>query len=227
MNHCRKVTVFNGSPAGANSATNVIASAFLKGAALAGAETENIFLTDYTIHQCQGCFSCWFQTPGRCVLSDDMEQLLKHYNESDIVCFATPIYTWNMTALLKNFVDRLAPLKSPKITEEQGNFDLQDSKIKTQRFVVMSNCGFPGENNFDVLHAAVACCNPSLEIYRNCGKLLKSKKPSINETVSAWLKIVEQSGREMVLQGNISDHTAAALHMPLMSVPDYVAFLGM
>ena len=44
-----KVTVFNGSLAGCNSATNVIAGVFLKGAISAGAEAEDIFLSDYHI----------------------------------------------------------------------------------------------------------------------------------------------------------------------------------
>ncbi len=222
-----KVTVFNGSPAGFNSATNVIADAFLKGAISSGAETENIFLKDYHINQCQGCFSCWFKTPGKCTMQDNMAQLLQKYNESDIVCFATPIYTWNMTTLLKNFVDRLAPLKCPRIKEENGNFDLQDAKTETQKFVIISNCGFPGENNFDVLRASVACCNPSLEIYRNCGKLLKSRTPEIVETVAKWLNVVEQAGKEMSTQGKISEITAKDLNMPLMSISDYIAYIQM
>ena len=222
-----KVTVFNGSPAGSASATNVMASAFLEGAARAGAETENIYLTDYHVTQCQGCFSCWFQTPGTCALSDDMDQLLKLYKESDIICFGTPVYTWNMTGLLKNFADRLAPLKCPSIVENQGNYDLQDSRARTQKFVVLSNCGFPGENNFDVMRAAVSCCNPCLEIYRNCGKLLKSKDPEIQKAVRIWLKQVEQAGEEMVLKGQVSDATKKALELPLMKTEEYVKFLGM
>lgn len=222
-----KVTVFNGSPAGPASATNVMASAFLEGAARAGAETENIYLKDYHLIQCQGCFACWFQTPGTCALSDDMEQLLKLYIESDIICFGTPVYTWNMTGLLKNFIDRLAPLKCPLIVENQGNYDLRDSQAKTQKFVVLSNCGFPGENNFDVMRAAVSCCSPCLEIYRNCGKLLKSQDPKILKTVRIWLQSVEQAGREVVLQGQVSDATKKALAMPLMETEDYVRYLGM
>lgn len=222
-----KVTIFNGSPAGLNSATHVIADAFLKGAASAGAETENIFLSEHKIFQCQGCFSCWFHTPGKCALRDDMKPLLKLYTESDIVGFATPVFTWNMTALLKNFVDRLAPLKSPLITENHGNFDLQDANARTQKTVVISNCGFPGENNFDVLRAAVACCNPALTIFRNCGKLLKSKDPSVMETVSLWLDAVEQAGREIVTHGKVSSNTNTDLNMPLMSVQDYVKYIGM
>lgn len=222
-----KVIVFNGSPAGASSNTNVLAEAFLNGAKKAGADTENVFLITKNIGHCKGCFTCWFKTPGKCVMQDDMSELLTKYNAADVVCFATPVYTWNMTAALKNFVDRLAPLKSPLIVNSDDNFDLADSKPKTQQFVVISNCGFPGNNNFETMKAVFASCNPVLEIYRNCGKLLKSKDEKIKATVNDYLKVVEQSGYEIATHNYVSEDTKSKLEMQLMSIPDYVKYIGM
>ncbi|WP_196592062.1 flavodoxin family protein [Pectinatus frisingensis] len=222
-----KFIAFNGSPGGADSSTNVITEAFLRGAAKAGANTENIFLIDKKIEYCKGCFACWFKTPGKCVLQDDMKKLLDKYNEADIVCFASPVYTWNMTAVLKNFVDRLIPLKSPLIINSGGKFDLVDSKPKTQQFVVISNCGFPGNNNFKTIKAVFASCNPVLEIYRSCGKLLKNKDAKIGAAVNQYLHVVEQAGYELAKQNHISERTKSNLDMQLMSIPDYVKYIGM
>ena len=222
-----KVTIFNGSPAAENSATHRIAEAFCAGARRAGAETEHVFLAQKQVGHCKGCFTCWFRTPGKCVQKDDMEDLLHKYCTSDVVCFATPVYTWNMTAMLKNFVDRLAPLKSPVIQQDQGNFDLADTKPKQQKFMVISNCGFPGENNFDVMRAVFACCDPVLEIYRNCGKLLKSKDETVGRTVEAYLEAVEQAGYELLSVGDVTEETKQRLNMPLMGVGEYVKYLGM
>jgi multimeric flavodoxin WrbA len=222
-----KFIVFNGSPAGVNSNTNVIAEAFLNGAKKAGSYAENVFLITKNIGHCKGCFSCWFKTPGKCVMQDDMTELLTKYNSADVVCFATPVYTWNMTAALKNFVDRLAPLKSPIIVNSDDNFDLANSKCKKQKFVVISNCGFPGNNNFETMKSVFASCNPVFEIYRNCGKILKSKDEKIKATVNEYLKIVEQSGYEMATQNYVSEDTKAKLEMQLMSIPDYVKYIGM
>ena len=222
-----KFIIFNGSPAGANSNTHVIAEAFLSGAKRADADTENVFLIDKNIGHCKGCFTCWFKTPGKCVMQDDMTELLGKYNAADVVCFASPIYTWNMTAALKNFVDRLVPLKSPLIVNLGGDFDLADSKPKTQQFVVISNCGFPGNNNFETMKVVVASCKPVLEIYRNCGKLLKSKDDKIKEIVNEYLQVVEQAGYEMATQNYVSEETKSNLEMQLMSIPDYVKYIGM
>lgn len=222
-----KFIIFNGSPAEANSNTNVIGEAFFSGAKKAGADTENVFLINRKIGHCKGCFTCWFQTPGKCVMQDDMPELLDKYDSADVVCFATPVYTWNMTAAMKNFVDRLAPLKSPLIVNCNENFDLADSKPKTQQFMVISNCGFPGNNNFETMEAVFPSCNPVLEIYRNCGKLLKSKDQEIKKTVNEYLKAVELAGFEMATQNYVSKETKAKLEMQLMSTPDYVKYIGM
>lgn len=222
-----KIIIFNGSPSGRNSNTNIIVEAFLEGARRGGAETENIFLIDKDVKHCKGCFTCWFKTPGKCVYKDDMEELINKYMESDIVCFASPVYTWNMTAVLKNFVDRLVPLKSPILMQQNGNFDLENSILKTQQFMVICNSGFPGENNFGTMKEVFKSCNPTLEIYRNCGRLLKSKDEKIKKIVDDYLEYVKQAGYEMATKKVVSEDVKMNLEKDLISLEKYIKYLGM
>lgn len=72
-----------------------------------------------------------------------------------------------------------------------------------------------------------ASCNPVLEIYRNCGKLLKSKDEKIKATVNEYSQVVEQAGYKMAMQNYVSEETKSKLEMQLMSIPDYVKYIGM
>lgn len=220
-----KITVFNGSPKGVCSNTNIIAQAFLDGAASTGAAVENVFLIGQDIQHCSGCFSCWFKTPGKCVHTDDMLALLASYRTSDVVCFATPVYLWNMTACMKNFLDRLIPLKSPTVVSTHDEYDMQNSG-KMPDVVIISNAGFPGDNNFETMHQVMKTAEPILEIYRNCGMLLQSKNEQVRTKVAAYLDVVRQAGAAIANRHAVSDALRDSLNMPLMYTEEYIQYIS-
>jgi NAD(P)H-dependent FMN reductase len=75
---------------------------------LADFEFNNLLLKDTNLKQCIGCFRCLRDGKGFCPLKDDRDKILEQINESDAVIFATPVYVMNVTALMKNFIDRFA-----------------------------------------------------------------------------------------------------------------------
>lgn len=107
-----KIIAFLGSPrAGGN--TDILAERVLNGAREAGLETESIALRKLSIGECMGCEKCW--TKGKpCVLADDMGAIYEAISASDILLFATPVYWYAPTAIMKAFIDRLVPLNRPQ-----------------------------------------------------------------------------------------------------------------
>jgi len=228
-----KVTVFNGSPRGRKSNSHLIAETLLEGAREAGAEVQEVFLIEKDVKQCLGCFSCWSATPGRCVLEDDMAELLELYLDSDYVGLATPVYNMYMTGLLKNFTDRFLPLATPHIQRSDDGTFYHEGRVKRfpQQFFI-ANSGFPGAHNFVVLqsfYSVVKQMDPGsvlFELYRNCGEGLSASEdefPELAAKLAEFREALRRAGRELVSTGGVAEATLQKLHMELISDEEYMA----
>jgi multimeric flavodoxin WrbA len=218
-----KVMVFNGSPRAEKGNTHFMVEAFLKGAQEAGAETENIFLAKQKIKPCTGCFCCWVKTPGECVIKDDMAVLRSKYMASDIIVFATPLYVDNVTGIMKNFMDRLVPLADPYFEkDENGQYRHIKGFDKVQKIAVISNCGFPEQEHFQVLrllfrriarnfHSEVIA-----EIYRGAGQILQVDHLMLKPLIWKYKKLLEKAGKEVVQNMRLSETTREELEQPII-----------
>lgn len=93
-----------------NSNSDALANEFIRGAQDAGHEVEKITLGDKQIAFCRGCLAC--QKIGRCVINDDANAIMQKVLTSDIVCWATPIYYYEMSGQMKTLIDRMNALYS-------------------------------------------------------------------------------------------------------------------
>lgn len=88
---------------GSNS--DMLADKFVEGAKAAGNDVEKISLIGKEIQFCKGCFGC--QKLGRCVIKDDVNDIMAKVLGADVVCWATPIYYYEMSGQMKTLIDRM------------------------------------------------------------------------------------------------------------------------
>ncbi|MCR4965618.1 MAG: flavodoxin family protein [Bacteroidales bacterium] len=88
---------------GSNS--HVMAEQFAEGAKAAGHQVELISLRGKEIKFCVGCLSC--QNTGACVFKDDVPDIMESVLNADVVCWATPIYYYEMAGQMKTLIDRM------------------------------------------------------------------------------------------------------------------------
>ena len=56
-----------------------------------------------------------------CVQSDDMDYIYEEFRKSEIVVFATPLFFWSYSGLIKNAIDRMWALAEGEVDELHGN----------------------------------------------------------------------------------------------------------
>lgn len=100
-----------------NSNSDILARECEKGARDAGLDTEYVSLKGKDIKYCIGCLSC--QKTGKCVLKDDVADIMAKVKEAEVIVYATPIYYYEMCGQMKTLLDRLNPLYS-------GDYNFRD-----------------------------------------------------------------------------------------------------
>ena len=93
-----------------NSNSELLAKSFVEGAKKSGNEVEYITLKNKNIRFCTGCLTC--QKTGRCVIKDDVTDIMDSVLNADVVVWATPIYYYEMSGQMKTLIDRLNPMYS-------------------------------------------------------------------------------------------------------------------
>ncbi|KAF1086198.1 2-amino-4-deoxychorismate dehydrogenase [Sporotomaculum syntrophicum] len=75
---------------------------------LGNIDFEYVFLKDVDLKACRGCGACLEKGEEYCPLKDERTDIFMKMMQADGVIFASPVYSLQVTALLKNLLDRLA-----------------------------------------------------------------------------------------------------------------------
>ncbi len=217
------VMAINGSPREERSATFHILDPLLEGMRAAGATTELVHLGHLQIKHCLGCFLCWVKTPGECVQKDDMSAVLERFIKADILIFGTPLYHYNVSGLMKNFIDRTLPIHEPWLvgdSEHPAWSRHPDRYPRNRSMLLVSPCGFPEFDYFVPLVQYFQYYAQKLgwkylgEILRPAGEILTEEQ---YQQMFAWYyDLLRQAGKQLISQGQMTPEIQAGLRQDLI-----------
>ncbi|MDJ0766385.1 MAG: NAD(P)H-dependent oxidoreductase [Myxococcota bacterium] len=219
-----RIAVANGAPRKTGYTYDLLAL-LAKGITSAGGALDMIHLCDYDIRTCVGCYHCWHPDhPGTCVHADDMPLLADRYAQADLVVFATPLYFYSFSAILKVFIERLLPLTEPRLvpgpTLGLMQNALRSRNGRTKRSALMAVAALRDPRGMHGLEQTFELISDGLHLIPS-GKLFRSESFFLDfpgSSPRALRKIqaaFETAGRELVTCGHIRPETQTAASMPL------------
>lgn len=223
-----KVLILNGSPKVGRSNTLNITKAFVSGFP-SDTEVEQVDIYKSDIKPCLGCFSCWSKTPGECVIKDDMQEIYKKIEASDVIIESFPLYFFGMPSGVKAMTDRCLPFMLPymgNIASGSASFhELRNEAMHEKRLVVISTCGyvetapmFPALlKQYDLIcgeggYTPIICPEGELFIAE------KAKRQR-----EGYLSDIKNAGAEFSQNLSLSDETMKKISVPMLSPKGFEA----
>ena len=144
-----KITCVLGSPR-RNGNSEVLAKRLGDTAAKLGAQVQTYVLNELTFKGCQACMACKTKS-DKCVLQDDLTPVLESVREGDVLVMATPVYLWDVTSLLRGFIERTYSYFVNDFATNPNPSRLKPGK----KLVFIQTQGQPGENMFADLFSRI------------------------------------------------------------------------
>jgi multimeric flavodoxin WrbA len=88
-----------------NGNTDILVKKVLEGVKKHNIITNYVFLPNYIVKDCVGCEAC--KTNLKCMIQDDMQKIYPLIEKADAIVLGSPTYFYNITGIMKNFLDRL------------------------------------------------------------------------------------------------------------------------
>lgn len=238
-----KIVAINGSHRGSKGYTQFLIDKLFEGAESAGADCETIVLAKKKINLCLGCRVCQKSNHYlKCVYDekDDIQEIFAKMREADILIFATPIYIFNLSGLMKIFLDRISSTSDSgiKAISDSGLFFHHiDKELISKPIVLLTT-----QDNFETETSASV-----VSYFKTFSNFLDAKLVGIiniksggmagygkdNEKTKQYPKIqrvysaLEQSGIELARLGKISKKTQKSANQNIINMPKMIELLLM
>jgi len=230
-----KILAINGSHRGTKGYNHFLINKLFQGAASAGADCELITLSQLKINRCLSCGQC--QTGEhhlQCVYDDrdDTQTIFHKMAEANIIIYATPVYVFGMSRLLKTFLDRMhatGDVFDLKLSKSGLLFHHIDHAICSKPFAVLVCCdNVEAETPRNVLDYFQTFSRfmdaPQVgTLVRNAGRLSghgsdperEKRFPKIPEVYAAY----QRAGCELATEGRIRAATQRQASQEIVPVP--------
>ncbi len=218
------VLILNGSARGQKGVTGRLLKSFVEGLIDGDAKVTEFALAGLNISPCTACLSCMHKTLGECAVKDDMEEVYAAMKRSDVMVLATPVYTDNMSAQLKNVMDRSICGMQGLLTKDCfGRVRHLYTWRMPAKFMLISTSGFPEMETFEPLIAtyrAQALNFGSEALAEICvpGSIGIQMEP---QRLDHHLSLIKEAGKEIALKGSIHPDRLKELNTPPLTVDEY------
>lgn len=230
-----KILGINGSYRGGRGQTAAFLDLLLSGASIGGADCESISLADFKINRCLGCNACHSEAHFlKCLYTDkdDVAGLFARISASDMVVYATPVYVFGISSLLKSFLDRLystSDVNQMRVTDSGLFFHHIDKAVCSKPFVSLVCCDnleyqmpinardyFRSFGRFMDARQAGELVRNACMFFRNVRQGEKQEDfPNMTKIYNAY----QQAGYELATQGFIRPRTQKQANREVIPVP--------